>query len=113
MTERKIVMAKGNYGVGMAINIKDEAIQEGDKLKFVIKQNTSVEERIIEKIYDVGEIQDGIIVLNVILTEEESKKLEVGNYIWGIEHTREGMLSDLPLDSVGHFYAEFIVKSGV
>lgn len=103
-----IKIAEGNYGFYERINITSTLLQVGDTLTIVIINNN---ERIIEKKYVIEELQNSTYSLDLILTKEDSSKLPVGNYIWGIEQSRTGALQDLLIGS--SYFGRFIVERGV
>ena len=112
MSDKRIVIAEGNYGMDIRIDVKNSSFEIGDTLTFVIKDNIN-DIRLVEMSYPIEDLQDNTVSLNILLSEEDSAKIPEGQYIWGIEHTRQGMLEDLPLQDRESFYADFIVKSGV
>lgn len=112
----KITITRGSFGVDFTITVSGETLQKGDNLNFVIKLAGS-KERLIEKSYTINELSEGNITeINVRLTEEESNKLKVEKYKWGVEQTRvvEGktiLKDDLLIDE--DFTGDFIVLEGV
>ena len=80
----KIEMIEGDFGIGLPIEIitgEGETIGENDNFRVsVFKEMDS--EPLIEKIYQVDENN----TFDFILTEQESKLLEVGYYLYDIDY---------------------------
>lgn len=111
MEDTTIRIAEGNFGFSEVINITSDLLAVGDILTFIIKVSNDTEERIIEKEYEIEELEDNTYSLDFVLIEEETELLPAGHYIWGIEQSRTGALQDLPIES--NFYGQFIVEKGV
>ena len=106
-----IVMAKDNYGQGIIFKITSSILEPTDIIR--IKINTLDKETVITKEYtDLQKDENDKYIINFFLTEEDSAKLDIGYYVWGFEHEKNGvLLNDLLLNN--EFIHEFEVKRGI
>ena len=113
----KLEMPRGAFGIPRKINVKDAEIKQGDILCFIIKSApTADEEEIISKEETVNTISEGIVTITPTLTKEESDKLDVGNYVWGIKHIRKdsnNVILSTALRLTDEYYSEFVVREGI
>ena len=82
--KKKIEMTEGDFGITLPIEITDTEISSTDKFVFKLFKEIN-KEAIVEKVFE--NITDNTIELK--LTEEESKKLEVGYYYYDIDWFQE------------------------
>ena len=111
----KLEMPRGAFGIPRKINVKDEEIKQGDILCFIIKPAPR-EEEIVSKEETVNTISEGIVTITPTLTKEESDKLDVGNYVWGIKHIRKdsnNVILSTALRLTDEYYSEFVVREGI
>ena len=112
----KLEMPRGAFGIPRKINVKDTEIKQGDILCFIIKTAPN-EEEIINKEEIVNTIsEEGVVTITPTLTKEESDKLEVGNYVWGIKHIRKdsnNVILSTALRLTDEYYSEFVVREGI
>lgn len=80
-------MYQGDFGEVLPINITEGEILEGDVLRFIIQDLAHND--IINKIVEVSDNSFGFK-----LTEEETKLLKEGNYLWGLKQYRDDLLID-------------------
>lgn len=81
---RKIAMVEGDFGVALPFEIElegGESLTENDNFRISIFNKLN-SEAIIEKNYTVDEEN----TFDFTLTEEESKKLKVGFYMYDIDY---------------------------
>lgn len=85
--EKDITMYEGDYGERLPISIIQGNVLPGDVLKFTIKDYQN--NKIIEKQLSVANNK-----FEFFLTEQETKLLPEGKYVWGLKQYREGLLAD-------------------
>ena len=77
-TGQSISMAQGDFGIEMPITISNVTFTASDELRLKIVKNAV---QVLEKTY--SNIQNNKI--NLLLTEEESALLPVGNYAYSLD----------------------------
>ena len=82
-----IQMYEGDFGEVLPINITKGEVLEGDILKFIIQDLAHND--IINKEVEVSNDSFGFS-----LTQEETKLLKEGTYLWGLKQYRENILID-------------------
>lgn len=85
--EKDITMYEGDFGERLPISIIEGDILPGDILKFIIKDHKN--NKIVEKQLSVVNNK-----FEFFLTEQETKLLPEGKYMWGLIQYREGLLID-------------------
>lgn len=79
-----IKMTRGDFGIGLPLSFPETQINEEDTLAFTIKKENGGPV-IVRKTYS-GITERSI---DVTLTQEESARLPVGNYVWKVDWYRE------------------------
>lgn len=86
-----ITMTKGDYGVGLAITVKGVPISANDSLQFRISRGSAA-------IIKMDFPHPSNNKVEIVLTKEQSDKLPVGVYNYGLDWYRDGefMYSVIP-----------------
>lgn len=82
-----IKINEGDFGVILPITVT--GLKDGENVRFVIKKNDENEEKILTKDF---EVQSGKV--NFQLTEEETKKLPQGKYLYDALQYKENILKN-------------------
>ena len=103
-TKQRIEMNKGDFGIILTFSFNDI---EGTDVKFKIYEiGDAIKTSIVEKTFKSSDITDNKIELE--LTQEESGKLEVKEYYWGLyQYIEDDLKNSLVVDK------KFVVKEGV
>lgn len=99
---RNIMMAEGDFGETLPFELSGEGIEEGDVFVLKIKKNIKSEE-IIKKEFTLENN-----CFNLSFTKEEAKKINEGNYLWGLKQYRNDKLINTIVQA-----EKFIVQKGV
>lgn len=82
-------MNEGDYGDVISFKLTSETILATDTIKFII-EDIKTKNNIIVKECDVIDTS----TFETSLTQEDTNKLLIGSYIWGIIQERDGELID-------------------
>lgn len=103
---KTIIMDEGDYGLDIAFKITGDVLVT-DKIEFKIKENKYSKEILIKELLNLSN-EDGKFIFILSFTSEESEKLLVGNYIYGIKQYRDNELLNTIIKA-----EPFMVEKGV
>ena len=78
---QEIKMTEGDYGIILPIKIKGATFGTDDHIQITIKAKKNDANVLFSKSFDIK--NDNVV--NIILTEEETSELPVGNYIYSLD----------------------------
>lgn len=104
----KILMDEGDWGLALPFKISGDGLLPTDTIKIAIKSNIYENNVIIEKEFTNFNKIDGKFGFELTFTEEETKLLPPGNYVYGIKQYRDGNFLNTVINE-----ASFEVREGV
>lgn len=86
-TINKITMHEGDFGLILPIQFPKAA--DGDIIKFTIKKQNEENEQILDLDFEVTSE-----MIDFTLSQNDSSKLEIGEYLYDVKQYREGVLEN-------------------
>lgn len=83
----KIIMDENDYGLELPFSLSGD-VEETDKIVFIIKENLCSKKIIIKKEYENCDYEDGVLSFNLSFTQEESKLIPEGEYVYLLKQYR-------------------------
>lgn len=103
---KRIIMNECDYGIDLPIKLSGDILTT-DKIIFSIKKDLYEDKKIIRKEFTGLKEEDNKFVFNLSFTEEESKLMQAGEYIYMMQQCRDCKLHNTFVDD-----GEFTVKKG-
>ena len=103
---KKILMDEYNYGIDLPITLSGNVLAT-DKIVFSVKKTSCKDEKIIKKEFTNLKEEDGKKVFVLSFTQEESKLIPCGKYVYLIHQCRGCELHNTIVND-----GEFIVYKG-
>ena len=86
-TGQDIIMARGDYGIELEIEVEGATFAANDELRFKVARNG---ETVVEKTFT--NIQNNKV--NLVLTKAETDALRVGSYRYSLDWYEDGVFMD-------------------